>query len=487
MQQNSISKFLNWVDSFLNFEKLPQKDIFWLDTMEFLCRELGEPQKAVPCFHVAGSKGKGSVSAMISGILTAAGKKVGVYSSPHIEDFRERIRLNNSFFTDEVYAKAADELYQKFNLEKERLPQTRAVTWFELVTVFAFLCFRQAQVDESVFEVGLGGRLDATNVVKPQIAVINTIELEHTEFLGDTVEKIAVEKAGIIKEGVPVLCAPQVESVREVFKKIAKEKNATIYFADELLGSGECCCNNISDFIKTEYDTISKTMKVLIESSLFSRPLNFNLKMTGNVQAQNAFLAAASVKITHPEIGEDVIEAGLSAVQLPARFEIVGGGNVGKPTIDGNTSTPGSNCSAGIGDQENIVGNTTGGGPDIILDGAHTVKSIGLTLDTLDFLYPEGLKDLLFACAADKDVDHMARLFAGRFTHVWLTKPGSTKSADPEKMKAAFKDAGIDFVYDDDYGAIIGDAIKTAKDEKHVLLITGSFYLASEVKKILKS
>lgn len=442
MQTNSVSRFLEWVDSFLNFEKLPQKNMFWLDTMEFLCSKLGDPQNFAPSYHVAGSKGKGSVCAMISAILTAAGKKTGVYSSPHIEDFRERIRLNNEFFDETVYEKAAEELYAKFNSIKDDLPEERAVTWFELVTVYGFLCFRAAGVDENVFEVGLGGRLDATNVIKPQISVINTIELEHTEFLGDTLEKIAEEKAGIIKEGIPVLCADQTPEVRKVFEKKAEEMHSRIYFAGDLL-----------DNLDYRYDSQSKTMNVSITSSLFARPLNFNLKMTGSFQAYNAFLASAAVKLTHPEITEEQIEEGLSIVQLSARFEIIK--NPVNPEFH------------------------------IILDGAHTVKSLALTMETLKNLYPDSKKDLVFACAADKDVDHIAGIFKDNFENVSLTKPGSTKSADIVKMQNAFSSAQIQFSYSDDYASTIAEAIKKAGRTEHNLLITGSFYLASEVKQIL--
>ena len=223
--------FQQWLDTFLNFEKLPQKNIFWLDMMESLAQIFGNPEGFAPCVHVAGSKGKGSVSRMISSILSEAGLKTGLYSSPHILSFYERITQNGNFFLDEIYEKCADELRNKIdsalNSAEEGaefpLPKGRRVTWFEIVTIYAFLCFRAAKVDASVLEVGLGGKLDATNIVRPKISVINTIELEHTEFLGDTIEKIAAEKAGIIKEKTPVLCASCPDSVREVFQKKAHE------------------------------------------------------------------------------------------------------------------------------------------------------------------------------------------------------------------------------------------------------------------------
>lgn len=451
--QNSvsvISDFLSWVDSFLNFEKLPQKNIFWLNMMQFLCDKLDNPQDKIKCYHVAGSKGKGSVCAMISSILTEAGEKAGVYASPHIEDFRERIRLNDSFFSDEIYEKAAEELYQKFNSVKDELPSERVVTWFELVTVYAFLCMKTAHVDEAVYEVGLGGRLDATNIVKPQISVINTIELEHTEFLGDTLEKIAAEKGGIIKTGIPVLCANQTPEVKAVLHKIAEEKNTPVTFADEIL-----------DSIKTEYifSENKKLMSVEIVSKLFSRPLKYQTKMYGEFQAENAFLAAAAVKMVHPEISEETIEKGLSKVSLPARFEIV-------------------KCDSDCGEKNSTQN-------EIVIDGAHTVKSISLTMQTFGQFYNGRKANLLFACAADKDVEHIAECFSGRFDKVVLTKPGLTKSCNAEKMKTAFSDADINFEYSDDFKYAIKKLISESKKENAVLLITGSFYLASEVKKIL--
>lgn len=448
-----INEFLQWVDKFLNFEKLPEKNIFWLDMMNFLCSKFDNPQNDIPSIHVAGSKGKGSVSAMISSILTADGKKTGVYSSPHIEDFRERIKLNDTFFSDEIYKKASDELILKFNQIKDSLPKERLVTWFELVTVFAFLCMKIAKVDYSIYEVGLGGRLDATNVILPQLSVINSIELEHTEFLGNTLEKIAYEKAGIIKKGIPVLCAKQCDSVKEVFKNVAQKNNSKIYFADEL-------CKNIS----YEYIQINnqKLMKVKIDSPLFVRQLSFTTKMFGSFQAYNAFLSAAAIRLTNPQISEDTIEKGLSSVCLPGRFETV--------KIQSKDSS--------FNNEKNCY---------LVIDGAHTVNSINFTLETLNDLFPNYKANLLFACAADKDVNNIARLFSSRFDKVFLTRPGLTKSSDSEKLKKAFADCKIDFIYDDDFNKIIFESINESILENKILLITGSFYLASEVKKIIQS
>ena len=205
-----LANFEDWLNKFLNFEKTQKKNIFWLETMNFLCEKFNNPQNEIPCVHIAGSKGKGSTSVMIASILEEAGFKCGIYTSPHIIDFRERIKRPFSFFEDWVYEQAADELVCGIeSILPEELPGQRAITWFELVTLYSFLCFKIAKVDYVVYEVGLGGRLDSTNIVKPLLSCIMPIELEHTEFLGNTVELIAEEKAGIIKKDIPVLISFQ--------------------------------------------------------------------------------------------------------------------------------------------------------------------------------------------------------------------------------------------------------------------------------------
>ncbi|MBR5964916.1 MAG: bifunctional folylpolyglutamate synthase/dihydrofolate synthase [Treponema sp.] len=450
--------FKNWLDSFLNFEKLPTKNIFWLDTMEFLAEQFGQPQEAAPCVHVAGSKGKGSVSRMISSILTQSGKKCGLYTSPHIKDFYERVSINGDLLDESLYETCADEMQKKVDALKDgALPSGRQITWFELVTLYAFLCFRAAKTDANVFEVGLGGRLDATNIVRPKIAVINTIELEHTEFLGDTLEKIAAEKAGIIKENTPVLCAASPAGVRAVFEKAAKEKNARLYMADDLL-----------EELRFDYETVAQAqncgggqyfMNVTIKSPLFKRPLNARTRLLGKVQAQNAFLAAAAVRLAFPEIDEDTIERGLSNAALPARFQTI---NLKRGT-DGNQGL-------------------------LIVDGAHTVNSISGTMETFNAIFASDArpKRLLFACAADKDVAHIAPLFKRAdgspiFERVTITKLNSAKQSDPQKAAAAFKSASLAFDLQEDYSAAISAALSSAQNDGAILLATGSFYLAAEI------
>jgi dihydrofolate synthase/folylpolyglutamate synthase len=448
-----IHDFENWLDSFLNFEKLPQKNMFWLDTMEYLSEKAGKINKTCPAVHIAGSKGKGSTSAFIASILEEAGYKTGLYTSPHILSFLERITQNQKFLSAETYEKSAEELKNLIeSASTKEFLQKRPVTWFELVTLYSFFCFKNSKMDVCVFETGLGGRLDATNVILPEICAIGPIELEHTEFLGSTVEKIAAEKAGIIKENTPVVVAEQKESVKEVFRKAAAQKNAEILFIDEI-------CSKISTKIHTlsEQNLSNFTQEVEIQSPLFKRPLKTRLLLPGEFQSQNAALAAVCVKKAFPSVTEEQIEKGLSKTTLPARFEII------KSTEK----------------YKNI--------PYVIVDGAHTVKSINFTMQTLNKITGENSdrnRTLLFACAKDKDAEDIVPLLKNEFNKYFLTKPGNVKQSDLTRLKNAFNSNDMECDLDEDYTKQIQKALDYCEKTKSILLVTGSFYLAAEFKKI---
>lgn len=497
----SIEKLEKWIDSYLNFEKTPKKNIFWLDTMRFFCDKFGQPQDFAPCFHVAGSKGKGSVSTFIASILDEAGYKTGLYTSPHILDFIERVSSPSGAFEEEAYNRAVEEIMSGVKaIPTEELPGQRPITWFELVTLFSFLVFRQAKVDWSVFEVGLGGRLDSTNVVNPKVSVITPIELEHTEFLGDTLEKIAFEKGGIIKENTPVVIVRQRPEVRKVFEKIAKEKQAQAIFVEDAIQDLDFKIKNISDCIINntfltndslncnnkciKYNTSSQEnrkislMNVSFSSKIFKRPIHTDTLLVGRFQAENAALAALAVKTALPNISEDVIERGLAKAKLPARFEIV--------------QNP-----KGF---ENI--------PFLVMDGAHTVNSVRFTMETMNQVFGKtdgrkenmnrfpgeangrsqntaGARTLLFACAADKDAKDIAPLFKNQFESVFLTKPGNVKQSDLESLAKAFDKAEIPYDLNEDFEKQIKKALDHANAHKSILLVTGSFYLIAEVKKFM--
>ena len=448
MTQYSDPQFESWLDRCLNFEKLPQKNMFWLDTIRFLCGKFNNPQNAVPAVHIAGSKGKGSVSAMISAVLTQAGYRTGLYTSPHIMSFFERISMPEGALPQAVYRDSARELMAGIDsIQDTELPGGRPLTWFELVTLYAFLCFKNARLDWAVYETGLGGRLDATNVLMPSICAVTPIELEHVQYLGDTEEKIAAEKAGIIKPHTPVYIAAQKPQVKAVFRAKAQEVQAPVYFVDELVSS-----------VSYSYTAqpAESPMHIKITSESFPRPLETDLRMPGSFQAYNAALAALIVRRLYPELDLRIIEKGLSHAFLEGRFEIQRN-PAPYPQI-----------------------------PALVMDGAHTVNSVGFTMETFRALFKDQPAELLFACAADKDIAHIAPLTALRFSRITLTRPGSAKQADLPKAVQAFRQAGIEFEMIEDCTAAIEHALSQAAARGSVLLTAGSFYLVAEVKKFLQ-
>ncbi len=445
--------FTKWLDDYLNFERAPKKNIFWLETMRFLCEKLGHPERTCPCFHVAGSKGKGSISAMIAGILAKAGYKVGIYCSPHILDFTERVVSADGPLAEDIYLRSAQELMDCVQaIPLADFPAERPLTWFELVTLFAMLCFRNAGMDYVVWEVGLGGRLDATNVVEPLCCCIGPIELEHTEYLGDTVEKIAAEKGGIIKPLVPVVIFPQTAKVRGVFSRIADERQAPLLFSED------CCTVRDISYERASGSERVFGMTAALDSPLFRRQLHIKSKLLGSFQAWNAAVAALAVKRVLPLIDEDCIEKGISSVSLPGRFEQLSPVS-GYPDV-----------------------------PVMILDGAHTANSVRLTMENFRTLYinQSVRPQLLFACASDKDVEDMARCFVGCFSHISVTRPGNVKATDLGRVERAFQSQNLAFTLTADCTAAISDALLRADKAHSPLLVIGSFYLLAEVKKFLK-
>ena len=440
-----LSDFLNWLDSYLNFEKQQKKGIFWLESMRFLCGKLGNPQNDVPCIHIAGSKGKGSVSKMIACILNEAGYSCGLYMSPHISDFRERIGTADGFFSDKVYEDAADELYRCVSsIPAEELPGARQFTWFELVTVYSFLCFRTAGVDFAVYETGLGGRLDSTNVVLPLASVIMTIEREHTEFLGDTIEKIAGEKAGIIKPSVPVVIGRQrYPEAGKVFEKKAEKCNSLYKDVYNII-------HNLS-FLYTS----KGLMRVKFECDEFDFPVEAKMRFCGEEQAWNAAAASVAVKTAVPSVTVSQIEQGLSKASLPGRFEI------------------------------RNVPSLYGGIRSLVLDGAHTVSSIFYTVNTLCSVFSCNSFDLLFACAADKDIKDIAPLFRGKCRNITITRPGNVRASDISSVARCFSENEMTFEAQPDCSLAVQSALEKASDSGVVLLVAGSFYLLAEANEFL--
>ena len=256
---------LHYLNCLTNHEKKEDYDYalsFKLDRMRDLCFLLGEPQKAVKSIHVAGSKGKGSTAAIIHSILTAAGFRTGLYTSPHFDSFRERIRIGGELISESDVGELLDVVKAAVDKMVDNKP-----TFFEIYTALAYLYFKKEKVRFAVYEVGLGGRLDATNVIEPLVSVITPISYDHMNILGDTLSKIAYEKAGIIKQDGVCVSAPQEKEALAIIEEICEEKNAQLV----LIGR---------DILYKELDA-SDEEEVFKVSGFFGKYENMHMKLLG--------------------------------------------------------------------------------------------------------------------------------------------------------------------------------------------------------------
>ena len=426
-----------WLSRFFNVERGLEKREFTLDNMKILAAKAGHPETCAPAIHVAGSKGKGSVTGMIASILSNSGLLTASYSSPHVSDFRERLSLNGAFFQEKIYASTGQELIsivESLNIKAGEEPN-----FFELLTLWFFLCARLVKCDVMSVETGLGGRLDATNILDPLISVITIIELEHTEYLGNTIAAIAGEKAGIIKPSRPLILAEQSDEALEVFKKRAALCNSPLYYFPD--------CTEINDIRVNQKGTFFN-LALKKENEFFP---DLFLPMPGEIQAKNAGLATLAVKTAFPHIQSDSIYKGLAAFFLPARFER-------------------------ISDK-----------PPIVIDGAHTKQSMELCVKTFTSLYSSnGI--LIFGCAAEKDVHSMAELCIPYFSTIIITTPGTFKKSFPKEIHAVFIEKkekmgkGVNIHFIPNTGEAIDRAVELAVEQELPVLGAGSFYLAAEIR-----
>ncbi len=425
-----------WIEGFINFERGQVSKAFRLDRTEALVRRCGNPERAFPTVHVAGSKGKGSTTTMIASIMDAAGIRTGLYVSPHVVDYRERVGLAGGPFPEDIYAQAGQEL--KAAVEAAAADGTiEEPTFFELMTTLFFLCCRRAGCGAAAVETGMGGRLDSTNVVVPRISVLTPIELEHTEYLGSTIELIAAEKAGIIKPGVPAAAAPQKDEALQVFRRACAARGSPLRYLPEEVSATGIRVDRNGTLARLEF----------ADRTLFPEPIELRLRLVGDIQVQNAALAALAVRLSFPDIPASAVVSGLERTTLPARFELV--------SAD----------------------------PPAVVDGAHTAASVRIAADTFAELYGEG-GVLLFACAADKDAGAMARILAPRFSRILVTKPGDFKKSDPEAAFGAFQALGAPVELLPETSSAVRKAFSLASDLKVPLLVTGSFYLAAIARRV---
>ncbi len=430
---NSALDYLySFVDYSLKHSSELAKADFNLDRMHALLVELGDPQDQYPIIHVAGTKGKGSVCALCASALQAAGYKTGLYTSPHLLDYTERIQINGQPVSHVELAQLVEQV-------KPAVAKIPKLTTFEITTAIGFLYFAQQKVDAAVIEVGLGGRLDATNVVMPKVAVITSLSYDHMAVLGNTLTLIAGEKAGIIKPGVPLVSAPQKDEALEVLVKIVKERNApmTLVGRDVTFKS----LNHSLDGQSLQLSVISDQ-----HSSFILRPSSLQLKLPllGIHQVDNAATAYAALKAGGFEMSDRDIQKGFAEVKWPARFEVVR--------------------------RE----------PPVIFDSAHNQDSFARLRQALDDYFPGKSVYLIFGASEDKNIPGMFEEIRPKVKGMFVTKANHPRALEPEKIQELARQAEIPNEAAESVESAFGRALALSEKDGSIVLSAGSMFVTAE-------
>lgn len=402
-----------------------------MERIEALCKAFDNPQDKLKFVHVAGTNGKGSTCNMISSILTSAGYKTGLFTSPFIVDFRERIQINGEMIVETELA----EIMTRVKPVTEKLSeQGIEPTEFEIITVVAFLYFLENNCDIVVLEVGLGGKLDSTNIIKQsEVSVICSISMDHTDVLGDTLLKIADQKCGIFKENGKVVAYPQPDfSVERFIKEKAKEKNCE-YFPSEL---------SKIRLVKDELDGLT----------IIYAGLSFKIPLTGKHQIYNFATAISAVnvlKMNGWEISAKNMIDGIQSLKIPARVEIVSRS------------------------------------PLVIIDGGHNAEGIDALSDCLKKYCSDKKIIAVFGMMKDKDCAKAVETLAPLFSAVYTTTPSNPRSLSAKELADKVKAYCKKVKAVDEPAKAYEKALKKA-DENDVVLVCGSLYLASDIKNLQK-
>jgi len=443
--QKQLEYLYSFIDHSLTRNLRNSPENFNLDRMRSMMSFLGEPQKKYQVIHVAGTKGKGSTAALIANVLQQANYKAGFYTSPHLHDYCERIKINNTNLSHQDFIKLMDEI-------KPYINKVEGITTFELTTAIALLYFYIQKVDFAVIEVGLGGRLDATNIVDPLVSVITSLSLDHINVLGDTLAQIAYEKAGIIKPGCPVVIAPQKEEARRVLYRIAEERNSeVIEVGKDLLYAASAHNLDGQSFIvwpKEEQSFVNH----YIESGGRDEwaPKRFHIPLLGFHQVQNAATAYATVleiQKSGVKIRDEEIIKGFEKVEWPGRFEIINK----KPLI--------------------------------IIDSAHNRESSLRLRLAIDDYFPGVPVILVFGASEDKDIEGMLIELLPRVKSVVSTKSFHPRALEPENIVEYALKLGKRGYFTNSVEEAIEKALELAGSEA-LILVTGSIFVAAAVREV---
>ena len=411
-----------------------------LKNINHLLYLLDEPHKKLKIIHVAGTNGKGSTSSLISSILQSDGYKVGLYTSPHLIDFTERIKINHK----PINRKKVCELLERIKPSIEKVANTPSYghpTFFEVITSMAFLYFFEEQVDFLVLEAGLGGRLDATNVCEPLISVITHVDYDHMDKLGNSLEEITREKGGIIKPGGIVISSKQYDKAYKEIKKIADEKNSLIYSVGREINY---------KIVKSDIKGVVFDLK-----GIYHDYKNLHTPLLGRHQADNAATAITTVealKIKEINISEKTIRDGLKKVKWIGRLEII---------------------------QNN---------PTLVLDGAHNPSGVKVVRDALKEIFSYHRLILVLAIFADKNYKKMIQILAPNADLIIATKAKNPRAASPQIIaKEAAQYIGQDkIVVTEDIPQAINCALSNSKEDD-LICLTGSLYTVGEAKRYFNS
>lgn len=399
-----------------------------LDATRALFARLHLPLKPFPLIHIAGTNGKGSVAAMIESVLRTSGLRTGLFTSPHLLRFHERFRIDGCPCSDDMLSRCLQEVEDAAAAHDRSSPE-RPITFFELTTALGVLLFLREKVDVAIIETGLGGRLDSTNVLQPVLSVLTRVGIDHTEWLGTSLEQIAAEKAGIMKPGVPVVCAVQEAEVQAVFTRIARERGCPLLPVDDIqIGELEQGLNVRLQLSSAEQDY-----------GRISFPLRGRFQYENLAAALRALEELAS--LGRLEWTPNILREGLSQVRWPGRLELL---------------------------REE---------PPLILDCAHNPQGMKVFLEWCQTMFKKRKLGILFACMGDKDVDGLLRAVAESAERVWLCRLPGSRACAPEVLAERFSVLGIATEIGD-FSELLMKSEDWQKQTDGVVGVAGSIVLA---------
>ena len=442
-QVRTFRSAINYLNSLTNYERAKRTQYtpgnFGLARMNRILAALDNPHRSFKSVHIAGTKGKGSTAAMVSEMIRACGLKVGVYTSPHILDIRERIVVDGSMISEAAFARSIAAVASV--VKKAKVPEP---TYFEVMTAAAFNYFASEGVELAVVEVGMGGRLDSTNVITPEVVAITSISFDHMLQLGTDLTSIAREKAGVIKKGVPVVSAPQRPNVKEVLREAAEAAGSTLRFADE----------NVDFSYRFEFSRSAGRHARICLTTDNCKFEHLHVPLYGEHQAGNCALALNvldALKLRGLPIDDQQAMAGLANVKLAGRMQML---------------------------SEN---------PRVLVDGAHNAASIDALMRSIGQHIPYDSMVVIFGCQKDKDIPGMIRHLQLGADKIIFTTTGSPRAADPAELAAAYSEHTGKMAQVAD---TLDDAMRIATSaitREDLVCITGSFYLVAEAMRTIKS